>query len=57
LSWFLALLVSLAALRTGITPIIPGLTEVMVGIFGLIQIVGFVWPGSVLLRNNPRRAA
>jgi hypothetical protein len=41
----------------GIISLIPGLTEVMVGIFGLGQIIWFVWLGIVLLRNNPSRAA
>jgi hypothetical protein len=41
----------------GIISIIPGLTEMMTGVFGLSQIVWFVWLGIVLLRNNPSRAA
>ncbi len=41
----------------GIISIIPGLTDLMVGIFGLGQIIWFVWLGIVLLRNNPSRAA
>jgi len=41
----------------GIISLIPGLTEGMVGIFGLGQIIWFVWLGIVLLRNNPSRAA
>jgi hypothetical protein len=41
----------------GIISIIPGLTEGMVGIFGLGQIIWFVWLGIILLRNNPGRAA
>ncbi len=45
----LGLLVGVA----GIISIIPGLTEVMVGIFSLGQIIWFVWLGIVLLRNNP----
>ena len=62
------LLVSLAALRVGGLPkglnilgllvgtvgiitIIPGLTD-LVGVFGLGQIVWFVWLGIVLLRSN-----
>jgi hypothetical protein len=36
----------------GIISIIPGLTEVMTGIFGLSQIIWFVWLGIVLLRSN-----
>jgi len=41
----------------GIISLIPGLTEGMIGIFGLSQIIWFVWLGIVLLRNNPSRAA
>jgi uncharacterized Tic20 family protein len=41
----------------GIISIIPGLTEAMVGVFGLSQIIWFVWLGIVLLRSNPSRAA
>jgi len=41
----------------GIISIFPGLTEGMVGVFGLGQIIWFVWLGIVLLRNNPSRAA
>lgn len=63
------LLVSIAALRAGELPrglnvlglsvgavgiitIIPGLTD-LVGVFGLSQIVWYVWLGIVLLRSNP----
>jgi hypothetical protein len=68
-----ALLVSLAALRAGglpkglsilgllvgvvgiitITPVLNALT----GVFGLGQIIWFVWLGIILLRNIPSRAA
>jgi hypothetical protein len=41
----------------GIISLIPGLTETMVGIFGLSQIIWYVWLGIVLLRGNPGRAA
>ncbi len=41
----------------GIISLIPGLTEAMVGIFGLSQIIWFVWLGITLLRNSPSRAA
>jgi hypothetical protein len=68
-----ALLVSLAALRAGGLPrglnilgllvgavgiisIILGLTD-LTGVFGLSQIIWFVWLGIVLLRNNPSRVA
>ena len=67
------LLVSLAALRTGGLPkglnilgllvgavgiitILPGLTD-LVGVFGLSQIIWFVWLGIVLLRSNPGKTA
>jgi len=63
------LLVSIAALRTGGLPkgltilgllvgavgiisILPWLTD-LVGIFGLGQLIWFVWLGIVLLRGNP----
>ena len=69
----LTLLVSLAALRTGGLPkglnilglvvgavgiitIIPVLNA-LTGVFGLGQIVWFVWLGIALLRNNPSRVA
>ncbi|MBI5932510.1 MAG: DUF4386 family protein [Chloroflexi bacterium] len=69
----LTLLVSLAALRTGgfpkglnilgllvgavgIITIIPSLNA-LVGVFGLGQIVWFVWLGIVLLRTQPRATA
>jgi len=41
----------------GIISILPGLTELMTGVFGLSQIIWFVWLGIVLLRGNPSRAA
>jgi hypothetical protein len=41
----------------GILSLIPGLTDVMVGVFGLGQIIWFVWLGIVLLRSNPNRVA
>jgi hypothetical protein len=67
------LLVSLAALRAGGLPkglnilgllvgavgiitIIPGLTD-LVGVFGLGQIIWFIWLGIVLLRTNSSPAA
>jgi hypothetical protein len=67
------LLVSLAALRAGGLPkglnilglsvgvvgiitIIPALNA-LVGVFGLGQIIWFVWLGITLLRNSPSRAA
>jgi hypothetical protein len=41
----------------GIISLIPGLTEGMVGVFGLGQIIWFIWLSITLLRNNPSRAA
>jgi hypothetical protein len=41
----------------GIISLIPGLTEMMVGVFGLSQIIWFVWLGIVLLRSNPSKTA
>jgi hypothetical protein len=29
------------------------LTDLMIGVFGLSQIIWFVWLGIVLLRSNP----
>jgi hypothetical protein len=69
LGGLLTLLVSLAALRAGgfskglnilgllvgavgIISIFPGLTD-LTGVFGLSQIIWFVWLGVVLLRSNP----
>ncbi|HOU13151.1 MAG TPA: DUF4386 family protein [Anaerolineae bacterium] len=69
----LTLLVSLAALRTGGLPkglnvlgllvgavgiitIVPALNA-LVGVFGLGQIVWFIWLGIVLLRSNPGKIA
>lgn len=45
---FLGLLVG----AVGILSIIPGLTDLLTGVFGLSQIVWFVWLGIVLLRGN-----
>ena len=67
------LLVSLAALRAGGLPkglnilgllvgavgiisIFPGLTD-LTGVFGLGQIIWFVWLGTVLPRNEPAKTA
>jgi hypothetical protein len=41
----------------GIISIIPGLSEMMGGIFGLISIIWFIWLGIVLLRGNPGKTA
>jgi uncharacterized protein DUF4386 len=74
LGGFWALLVSLAALRSGgllrglnilgllvggvgILSLVPSLTDLLTGIFGLSQIIWFVWLGIVLLRSNPLKTA
>lgn len=36
----------------GITSLIPGLTDILVGVFGLSQIIWYVWLGIVLLHSN-----
>jgi hypothetical protein len=36
----------------GIVSLIPALTGVLVGVFGLSQIIWYVWLGIVLLRSN-----
>jgi hypothetical protein len=41
----------------GILSIIPGLTEMLFGIFGVGQMIWFIWLGIVLMRNNPGPAA
>lgn len=41
----------------GIISIIPGLTEMMVGMFGLSQIIWFIWLGIALLRTSPSPTA
>jgi hypothetical protein len=37
----------------GIISIIPGLTDLMTGVFGATQIIWFIWLGIVLIRSNP----
>jgi len=41
----------------GIISIMPALTEMMTGVFGLSQVIWFVWLGIVLLRSNPGKTA
>ncbi len=41
----------------GIISIIPGLTDLLTGVFGASQIIWFIWLGIVLLRKNPGRTA
>jgi len=38
----------------GIISLIPGLTELLIGVFGLTQIIWLVWLGVVMLRSNPQ---
>jgi len=40
----------------GILSIIPGATDLMTGVFGLGQIIWFIWLGIVLLSSNPHTA-
>ena len=73
LGGLVTLLVSLAALRSGGLPkglnilglligavgiitIFPGLDD-LVGVYGLIKIIWFVWLGIVLLRSHPGKTA
>jgi hypothetical protein len=37
---------------TGIISLIPGLTDLLVGVFGIGQAIWFIWLGIVLLRSN-----
>lgn len=37
----------------GIISLLPGLTALLIGVFGLSQILWFVWLGIVMLRKNP----
>ncbi len=41
----------------GIISIVPGLTDLLIGVFGLSQIIWFVWLGIVLLRGNVGKTA
>jgi Domain of unknown function (DUF4386) len=41
----------------GILSLVPSLTELMTGVFGLTQILWFVWLGLVLVRNNLGKTA
>jgi hypothetical protein len=50
-------ILGLLAGAVGIISIVPGLSEMMGGIFGLISIIWFIWLGIVLLRGNSGRAA
>jgi hypothetical protein len=50
-------ILGLLAGAVGIISIVPGLSETMGGIFGLISIIWFIWLGIVLLRSDPSPAA
>ena len=50
-------ILGLLAGAVGIISIVPGLSEMMGGIFGLISIIWFIWLGIVLLRSSPGLAA
>ena len=50
-------MLGLLAGAVGIISIVPGLSEMMGGIFGLISIIWFIWLGIVLLRSNPGKTA
>ena len=50
-------MLGLLAGAVGILSLVPGLTDVMVGVFGLSQIIWYIWLGIVLLRSNPVRTA
>ena len=39
----------------GIISLIPGLTGMLVGVFGLAQIIWFIWMGIVLLRSKSQK--
>jgi hypothetical protein len=41
----------------GIISLVPGLTELMTGVFGLSQIIWFVWLGVILLRGKVSKVA
>jgi hypothetical protein len=41
----------------GIISIIPGLTDLLTGVFGVSQIIWFIWLGIVLLISNKGRTA
>jgi len=47
------IILGLSVGTVGIISLFPGLTEILVGIFGLGQIIWFIWMGIVLLRSNP----
>ncbi len=50
-------IIGLGVGAVGIISLVPGLTDSLVGIFGLGQIIWFVWLGIVLLRTKASQAA
>jgi len=50
-------MLGLLAGAVGILSLVPGLTDAMVRVFGLSQIIWYIWLGIVLLRSNPVRTA
>ncbi len=50
-------IIGLGVGAVGIISLVPGLTGSLVGIFGLGQIIWFVWLGIVLLRTKASQAA
>ena len=41
----------------GIISLVPGLTDALTGVFGLSQIIWYIWLGIVLLRSHPGKIA
>ncbi len=50
-------IIGLVVGAVGILSLIPGLTDLLTGVFGLSQIIWFVWLGIVLLRTNAGKTA
>jgi hypothetical protein len=50
-------ILGLLAGGVGILSLVPGLTNSLTGIFGMCQIIWFIWLAIVLLRSNPGKTA
>jgi hypothetical protein len=50
-------ILGLLAGGVGILSLVPGLTNSLTGIFGMCQILWFIWLAIVLLRSNPGKTA
>jgi hypothetical protein len=50
-------IVGLLVGAVGILSLVPSLTDLLTGVFGLSQIIWFIWLGLVLLRNNLGKTA